>query len=379
MKILHLSINDIRNDTRTIKQIYSAEKNGHSVKAICFKLKKKIKKTKLIDYKKIKLVKPIYYNLFFINKFLYKIYTLLYSNFMFVKFGIKINPDLIHCSDYHPLFSATIIKLFCGSKIIYDAHELESQTTNLNKIYSKMVYFYEKLHWPFIDGFITVSPSILKWYKKFFKKKNSILTVNSPLILKHSKKNDYLKNKYKIKKNKKLFLYIGKLGNNRGIDLILKSFSSNSIKSHVVFMGHGFNKMKILKKYEKKNNNIHFHSAVSAEQMDSIIASADYGFCLIDPNSSLSDKYCLPNKFFEYVFSGIPVISSNLKDVVALLKKYNLGTFIEYNSTSLINQIKLLDKKKINFSKKNLSRINYLNWKNQSNNMLNLYNKLYKS
>ena len=84
MKILHLSINDIRNDTRTIKQIYSAEKNGHSVKAICFKLKKQIKKTKLIDYKNIKLVKPIYYNLFFINKFLYKIYTLLYSNFMIV-------------------------------------------------------------------------------------------------------------------------------------------------------------------------------------------------------------------------------------------------------------------------------------------------------
>ena len=90
------------------------------------------------------------------------------------------------------------------------------------------------------------------------------------------------------------------------------------------------------------------------------------------PLSEIDAAWVLLFKLFSY-------ISSNLKDVVALLKKYNLGTFIEYNSTSLINQIKLLDKKKINFSKKNLSRINYLNWKNQSNNMLNLYNKLYKS
>ena len=376
MKILHLSTNDIRNDTRTIKQIYSAENDGHRVKGICCELKKQIKKTNLIDFRNLIVLKPVKYNLFFINKSFYSLYKFLYINFKFIKYGLKINPDIVHCSDFQPLFSSTIVKIFCGSKIIYDAHELESENKN-NKILSKLIYLIEKLNWVFIDGFITVSPSILLWYKRFFKKKKSTLVFNSPLVIKNIKKNNYLKKRYEINKSEKIFLYIGNLGKNRGIDLILRSFNSKQLKSHVVFMGHGVKKTKILK-HEKKFTNIHFHPAVSAEQMGPIIASADYGLCLIDPNSSLSDKYCLPNKFFEYIFFGIPVISSNLTDVVSLIKKLNLGTFIEFNNIDLTNKIKSIEEKKIKFGKQNSSLIDYLSWENQSKKMLYLYRNLYK-
>mgnify|MGYP001119478545 CR=1 FL=1 len=378
MTILHLSINDIRNDTRTIKQIYSAEKNGFTVKSICFDLKKQIKKTKLINFKNIILIKPVEYNIFFLNKYFYRIYKFLYLNLKFITLGIKIKPSIIHCSDFHPLFSSTIIKFFCNSKIVYDAHELESQTSGLDKITSGIIYFIEKLNWPFIDGFITVSPSILKWYEKRFKKKRSILVYNSPLLQKPIKKNNYLKKRFKIKKHIKIFIYIGNLGNNRGIDFLLKSFNSKKLNSHIVFMGHGINKKTILE-FKKKNNNIHFHSAVSAELMGSIISSADYGLCLIDPDSSLSDKYCLPNKFFEYIFFGLPVISTKLNDVVNLVKKLELGTIVKYDGQSLIEKVELIEKRKINFSIKSNKNIQYLNWENQSKKMNNLYNYLYKN
>jgi glycosyltransferase involved in cell wall biosynthesis len=56
--------------------------------------------------------------------------------------------------------------------------------------------------------------------------------------------------------------------------------------------------------------------------------------CLIE-NVSLSDWYCLPNKLFEYAFSGIPVIASNFPEMTRVIHKHGLGKCVEPSKDSV--------------------------------------------
>jgi hypothetical protein len=39
----------------------------------------------------------------------------------------------------------------------------------------------------------------------------------------------------------------------------------------------------------------------------------------------LNYKYALPNKLFDYINAGLPVLTSNLPEMQAIVNKYNVG------------------------------------------------------
>jgi hypothetical protein len=53
-------------------------------------------------------------------------------------------------------------------------------------------------------------------------------------------------------------------------------------------------------------------------------ANADIGLCYIEP-LTLSLKYALPNKLFEYVMAGIPVLATNLPQMQQVLDEFPAG------------------------------------------------------
>ena len=65
--------------------------------------------------------------------------------------GIFFRPQVIHCNDWLVLPIAVFVKIVTGSKLIYDAHELESQTTNDPNFPSAFVLRVERTLWRFVD------------------------------------------------------------------------------------------------------------------------------------------------------------------------------------------------------------------------------------
>ena len=49
----------------------------------------------------------------------------------------------------------------------------------------------------------------------------------------------------------------------------------------------------------------------------------------IDKSSVTNHKYSLPNKFFEYLHAGVPVLSSRLVEQERIINQYDVGGFIE--------------------------------------------------
>jgi glycosyltransferase involved in cell wall biosynthesis len=60
-------------------------------------------------------------------------------------------------------------------------------------------------------------------------------------------------------------------------------------------------------------------------------AAADVGLVSVKP-TCLSYLYCLPNKLFEYIQAGVPVLTNELPDCVALVRQYGIGEAVADDS-----------------------------------------------
>lgn len=240
----------------------------------------------------------------------------------------KFSPSHLHLHDIIPLVPGIIYKILKPSTyFIYDAHELETGT-NIATGWRKRSYFLiEKIASVLANGFITVSPQIKEFYDHHFAFKNSIIVLNCPLKRSSRVDDQYFRNYYKLKSSDHIFLYQGALSKGRGVEILLKVFTDLPENFHIVFLGFGPLSNLIIESNER-HGNVHFHPAVSAEKVHEVTPSADIGLCLIE-STCKSYELCLPNKLFEYIHAGIPIIASNLVNLQRVVEGHNIGKVIK--------------------------------------------------
>ncbi len=375
--VLHLTNTDIYSDSRILKtkQSIASLSSKYRVVGIGVKLEEEKHKTNIQDKIEIFSINLISRKLILPN-ILRQIFSLIELSFKMFFISLKIKPDIIHCHDTMVLPLGVMIKFFTKVKLIYDAHELESNKNGLSNISRNMTFICEKFLWKFIDKLIVVSPSIGNWYNENIGKKETEIIMNSPILEKNisSTNTNYFRNKFSISNKSKIFLYIGILGKGRGIELVLSTFMNNKdISSNLIFLGYGELKNYLIE-VSKKHENIHIHDAVSHTEVVSIAKSADIGLCLIE-NISLSDYYCLPNKLFEYAFAEIPVLASNFPDMKDVINKYQLGKICELSENEIYTAIKKFENEE-ELIKINSSLLYELSWQAQEVKLFRLYSSL---
>jgi glycosyltransferase involved in cell wall biosynthesis len=283
--------------------------------------------------------------------------------------GIAFRPQVIHCNDWFVLPIAAVIKFLTKSKLIYDDHELESQTTNDPNFPSLFIERLERFLWPSIDYLITVSPSIETWYQTEMGPKPSEVILNSPVFSSLSEINNgktdrsYLRKKYGLSDSTTIYLYIGMLSVGRGIEIILDAFDATKTNSAVIFLGYG-NYRERIETQGLKSKNVFVHDRVPHGQVVGIARNADFGLCLIE-NVSLSDYFCIPNKLLEYAFSGIPVVASKLPEIKRVVDEYQLGQCFD-NSVEQLMEVLTMNEKKPVVKRSNDKDLFPLSWEAQA-------------
>ncbi len=345
-----------------------------SVKEFCFvKIKTKLIRPVFLFFKfcfvkiKTKLIRPVF---LFFNVPLFK---------LFFKFAREAkDADILHCNDLYTLPMGVIVKLFYNkkTKIVYDAHEYETEVNGLRgrkKIFKKIL---ERSLIRFADKIITVSDSIANEYTRLYPIQKPYLVLNTPPLKKISKKNIF-REKFSIEKDKIIVLYQGALSPGRGIEALLKAFDEiDDERSVIVFMGYGKLTHEI-QSFAEKNKNIFFHPAVSPEILLDYTCSADFGICTIE-DICLSYRYCLPNKMFEYLMAEIPVIVSDLPEMKKIIIQYGVGVVLKNNgSEGIKNAVKAAVKLNKNETHANILRIKKkYNWEEQEKVLLKVYEEL---
>jgi glycosyltransferase involved in cell wall biosynthesis len=255
-----------------------------------------------------------------------------YIEFLFLAIRKYRKICIFHCNDLGALPVGVLIKLFFNkaAKVIYDAHEYETERDGLSGLEKHLTRWLEARLIKQVDRVLTVSDSIADEYARLYGIDKPNLVLNCLPYL-EVQKQDRFRETFNISEDQTIFLYQGGLSRGRGIELLLQAFSGLlPITSVIVFMGYGPLEQNI-KAYAGKYPNIYFHPAVSQDVLLNYTASADYGVLFYE-NTCLNHYYCSPNKIFEYLMAGIPVLTANLFEMKRLVEEYQVGIVASENT-----------------------------------------------
>ena len=336
MNSLHVSLTEFRNESRVLKEVETL---------IRFKLFDKVYVSALhasdlpvsqvfgegIEVFRIKLVtRKFGSGLFF--KFLR------YLEYCF-KIVVRYKSSNINCVNVHSLGLlplGVLLKFFFKARLVYDAHELETEANGPSGVVKRLAGCIERVLIKYVDMTIVVSESISDWYALTYSMPRPVVVLNSPRRRCLSQCN-YFREQLGIREDQLIFLYQGALFPGRGVHLILEAFKARRDDSVVVvFMGYGELEKDVVASAAKFGN-IFFYPAVSPQVVLDYTSSADVGVSLIEA-TCLSYYYCMPNKLFEYAMAGLPVIVSNMKEMSEFVRFNRVGVVADQCSVGAINQ-----------------------------------------
>jgi glycosyltransferase involved in cell wall biosynthesis len=377
-------LNNFQNDSRVLKEAISLKQNNFKVSVVALHENDCLEEEVVegINVRRIKLYTKAWPK----NKI---IQLVKYFEFLFRAILIVKTKTFVHCNDLKALPVGFFVKKFFNSqvKIVYDAHEYESEINGYSNFERKTTYFLEKLLIKSADVVFTVSASIASEYKRIYDIEKPLLILNAPAykeIKKDKKANNLFRQKFNISDDQKIFISQGGLSVGRGIETMLVAFDHlndeykkrNEPSPVIVFMGYGTLEPLILK-YVNRCDNIFFQPAVKIHEVIDYTKNADYGLLFIE-NTCLSYYYCMPNKIFEYLMAEIPVVVSNLKEVKSFVNKKQVGEVAEFNDVyGLIAALKkmLMQEKDIYYQNIIAVKKEY-NWESQEKKMIEAYHNL---
>lgn len=325
MKIYNIVLNDFRFDNRVLYTSLSLSRFGHDVTVLAIgdhlsngRSTHRGVKVNRIDLSNIKI------------DFFYLSLILKVVKFILICRKLSKDADVYHCNDLYGLVVGISLKLTNRkAKVVYDSHEFSpNDIPNQSRLSQFTRYCIEYFFIKFAVDVITVSGSISKEYSRLYNIREPIVMYNCPPMY-LGKKSDYFRECFNIAKESRIFIYQGKLVEGRGIATLLSVFSELDDKNCIVFLGYGPMERDI-RIAASRFKNVFYHDAVSGEDLLYYTSAADFGLCPTEP-TCLSEEYSLPNKFFEYLSVGVPVISSNLEEMKNFIDEYKIGYVVEKN------------------------------------------------
>ena len=233
----------------------------------------------------------------------------------------------VNCHSLPVLPLAVALKLRAGARLVYDTHELETETNGLGGLRRAASKVVERMLYRFVDETVVVSDSIAEWYKRTYGGRRPAVVLNcpprgQPLI------SNRLRAALALQPDTTLFLYQGVLSPGRGIELLLEAFAGiEDPRKTLVFMGSGPLEARIAE-CARARANVRMHPVVPPEELAGFTASADVGLCLIE-DTCLSYRYCMPNKLFEYLAAGVPTLVSNLPEIASVVSRFEAGWVLD--------------------------------------------------
>lgn len=278
--------------------------------------------------------------------------------------------DLIVANDLDTLMAGYLsAKRKKNCELVYDSHEFYTGVPELvnrpsvQRIWERI----EGWIFPKLNKIYTVNQSIADIYEKKYGEKLFVVRNVSPRI---TDLDIVSKETYEIPSDKKMLILQGAgINVDRGAEELVEAMIEID-EAVLVIVGDG-DVVPQLKTFVEANNldqKVFFLGKKPYLEMLAISALADIGFSL-DKSTNINYENSLPNKIFDYIQAGTPIIASNIKEVKNVVETHEIGLIIEEVSASILteNIKKMLknEEKRVFFTENCKKTAQSLNWENE--------------
>lgn len=201
-----------------------------------------------------------------------------------------------------------------GAALVYNPHELETETVAMRGIKQHVARMIERRYIREVDLCSTVNESIASWYQEHYAIARPLAVTNVPVDAPPSA--PQLRALLGVRDDDMLYVHTGHLTVGRNISTILKTFARSQVH-HVVFIGDGPLGEEVRRAADRFPN-IHWLAPVEPDAVVSYVREADAALCLIE-GSHLSLQLSTPNKLFEALASATPVVTTDLVEIKRVL------------------------------------------------------------
>ncbi len=243
--------------------------------------------------------------------------------------------------------------------LVYDSHEFFTEVPELQGRHARRVWlWFERRIFPRLKDVVTVSNSIATAYEQRYGVPVHVvrnLPVRDPSLQTAS----MTRREAGIPAGKKVVILQGS-GINRdrgGEEAVLAMRYVEEAVLLVVGDGDALPAMKKLAAEEGLTGKVIFIPRQPPERLYAYTALADVGLSL-DKDDSLNQLYSLPNKLFDYIYQGVPVLASDLPEVSRIVRGYDVGIVLdEYSVEAMGSAINwMLEQDYKTLKKENLQR-----------------------
>ncbi len=248
-----------------------------------------------------------------------------------------LRPDILHAHDSNALVPVALAARALGIPYVYDAHDLWLGRPRRER--SRLYFARNQLYYALVERLLvrraaatlTVSPPIAEHLARRYGLPEVTLVPNYPEPPRELRPRDIraLLGADGLSSDARVVLYVGGLMAGRGLEQLVDAAAMVE-GAQVVFLGDGVLAEPLRRRATANGSGerVHVLPPVASSEVIDVAASADVGVSPIVP-SCLNYRYSLPNKLFQYMAAGLPVVASDFPQVREVVEGAGCGVVVD--------------------------------------------------
>jgi glycogen synthase len=282
-----------------------------------------------------------------------------------LKTAISFGPDVVYCNDWLTLPVGAAVRRIRGAKLVYDTHELATrehiQNWKWRLVSHRAVAVLEKRNIHAADLVLTVSEGIAKALQNLYK------LARKPTVIRNLPA--YRAISFREIRAPASILFHGLIRPERGLEELIDSMPDWRLCDRLVIRGYGqqyyIDSLRDRAVAKGLGHRVAFQPRVSPDRLITEAASADIGYLAL-PGTTEHYEYALPNKLFEYLMAGLPVMATRRAEMAAILASTGAGFLTDLAPQSLAATLNGLSVDKLNEMRRAaLAAAKTLNWEHE--------------
>jgi glycosyltransferase involved in cell wall biosynthesis len=286
----------------------------------------------------------------------------------------RARPDVVHAHDLNTLAAGVRAARLARAKLVYDSHEISPGLPTVRD--PGRVIRAERRVIGRADAVIHTTPMRAAWAAETYGIEMPAVIRNVPERVGEVTPVD-LAAEAGFAPGTSVIMHQGYMQPNRGLETLVEAMSS--LDGYGLMMLGGGRQRPLLEKMVADRgvgDRVVFRDPVPHEELLGWTAGSWCGVSLL-VDTCLNHTYSLPNKLFEYIAVGVPVIASDNPEIAAFVTEHRCGELCDpTDASSIVEAVHRLAARREEASRAARAAGERYRWENEEEKLLDLYARL---